>query len=45
MGLAAAEQAARNKIRQQQVLSEVDKYKALIMARIQQTLQIGRAHV
>ncbi len=32
----AAEQAARNKIRQQQVLSEVDKYKALIMARIQQ---------
>ena len=36
----AAEQAARNKIRQQQVVSEVDKYKALIMARIQQTLLI-----
>ena len=32
----AAEQAARNKVRQQQVLGEVEKYKALIMARIQQ---------
>ena len=36
----AAEQAARNKVRQQQIVSEVDKYKALIMARIQQTLLI-----
>ena len=32
----AAEQAARNKVRQQQVVGEVEKYKALIMARIQQ---------
>ena len=32
----AAEQAARNEVRQQQVLGEVEKYKALIMARIQQ---------
>ncbi len=32
----AAEQAARYKIRQQQVVSEVDKYNALIKARIEQ---------
>lgn len=36
----AKEQAARNKIRQQQVVSEVDKFRALIMARIQQNLLI-----
>jgi len=30
----ASEQAARNKLRQQQVGTEVDKYQALIMARI-----------
>jgi len=36
----AKEQAARSKIRQQQVASEVDKYRALIMARIQQNLLI-----
>ncbi len=34
----AAEAAARSKVRQQQVLSEVDKYTALITARIQQNL-------
>eukprot|EP00492_Amphilonche_elongata_P001841 TRINITY_DN2187_c0_g1_i1.p2 TRINITY_DN2187_c0_g1~~TRINITY_DN2187_c0_g1_i1.p2 ORF type:complete len:57 (+),score=15.14 TRINITY_DN2187_c0_g1_i1:243-413(+) len=38
----AKEQAARSKIRQQQVVSEVDKYRALIMARIQQNLLIDR---
>ena len=36
----AKEQAARAKIRQQQVLSEVDKFKALIMQRIQSNLLI-----
>ncbi|MBR8841482.1 cell envelope integrity protein TolA [Pseudoalteromonas sp. JC3] len=36
----AKEQAARAKIRQQQVLSEVDKFKALIMQRIQANLLI-----
>ena len=36
----AKEQTARSKIRQQQVVGEVDKYRALIMARIQQNLLI-----
>jgi len=36
----AREAASRAKVRQQQVLSEVDKYKALIMQRIQQNLLI-----
>ncbi|WP_440053464.1 cell envelope integrity protein TolA [Pseudoalteromonas sp. T1lg65] len=39
----AKEQAARAKIRHQQVLSEVDKYKALIMQRIQSNLLIDES--
>ncbi len=40
----AAEQAARSKARRQQVMTEVDKYKALIASRIQQNLLIDESY-
>lgn len=40
----AAEQAARSKARRQQVMSEVDKYRALIGNRIQQNLLIDESY-